>query len=154
MVLERIKTLRHLDLKRVTEEERRIASLQARKEDERVQVHMHVCLCVCVCVCVSNEERHVQVCMYRVCVFARVYVCVSVCVCVSVSVCLTVCLPVCVCAFYDTSSAFMECYYALARERHNDMPNMRLDTCMQMDTCTHIYTQCNAEGNASTGEKI
>jgi hypothetical protein len=38
VVLERVKTLRHLDLKRVTDEERRQASLQARKVEERMQV--------------------------------------------------------------------------------------------------------------------
>jgi len=37
-VIERGKTLRHLDLRRVTEEERRLASVQAKKEEERMQV--------------------------------------------------------------------------------------------------------------------
>lgn len=37
-VIERAKTLRHLDLRRVTEEERRLAQLQAKKEEEKREV--------------------------------------------------------------------------------------------------------------------
>lgn len=42
VVIERAKTLRHLDLRRVTEEERRLASLQAKKEEERMHVAMRL----------------------------------------------------------------------------------------------------------------
>lgn len=40
VVLDNLKGLRHLDLKRVTDEERRVASLQARKVEERIQDEM------------------------------------------------------------------------------------------------------------------
>ena len=40
VVLDNLKGLRHLDLKRVTDEERRLASLQARKVEERIQNEM------------------------------------------------------------------------------------------------------------------